>query len=236
MQRALIVDDEVHAREELAALLREIGDCEIIGACANAVEAIKVINRERPDLLFLDIQMPVLNGFELLALIDREIMPQVVFVTAYDEYVLQALEEKTIDYLLKPVTRERLEKTFDKLFSLRRTMERPRIETPPITRIPCISGHRVKLMDPREVEHVHCDVSGVHVVVAQGEFSTDLTLKVLEERTGLVRCHRQYLINLEHIDEIVLMDHGLAEIRTRKGHRLPVSRRHLKNLKERLGF
>ena len=100
MIRALVVDDELHAREELAALLRDVGGCEIVAACANAVEAIKLINRQRPDVLFLDVQMPVLGGFELLGMIDQEIMPHVVFVTAFDEYALKAFEEKTLDYLL----------------------------------------------------------------------------------------------------------------------------------------
>jgi len=236
MIRALIVDDELHAREELAALLRDVGGCEIVAACANAVEAIKLINRQRPDVLFLDVQMPVLGGFELLGMIDQEIMPHVVFVTAFDEYALKAFEEKTLDYLLKPVERGRLEKTFDKLQGLLNRGEPPFYAAPPIVRIPCGGGSRVKLINPREVEHVRSDLSGVHIVLPQGECYTELTLRVLEERTALVRCHRQYLVNADHIDEIHLLEHGLAEIRTRAGHLLPVSRRYLKSLKDSFGF
>ncbi len=236
MFRALIIDDEFHAREELAALLRETGGCEVIGACANAIEGIKLINRDRPDVLFLDIRMPVIDGFELLGMIDREIMPQVVFVTAYDEFALKAFEEKTLDYLLKPVDKNRLAKTFEKLKELLHRGEAPAFATPQITRIPCVSGNRVKVINPGEVDHVRSDLSGVHVVLPNGECFTDLTLKVIEERTPLMRCHRQYLVNVDCIDEIHLLENGLGEIKSTAGHRLPVIRRYMKSLKDLLGF
>ena len=236
MIRALIVDDEVHAREELCSLLEESGSYEILAACANAVEAIQAINRRRPEVLFLDIQMPVLNGFELLAMIDPEIMPHVVFVTAYDDFALKAFEEKTLDYLLKPVEKERLARTTEKLRTVIQKGTLASYESPEVKRIPCLCGNKIKLIDPREAELVRSDLSGVHVVSAQGEFFTELTLKVLERRTRLLRCHKQFLVNPEHLDEIVLLENGLAEIRTRSGRQVPVSRRYLKDLKEILGF
>jgi len=94
MIRALIVDDESHACDELAALLEEQGEIELLGACNNAMEAIRVINREHPQILFLDIRMPVIGGFELLSMIDEDNMPFVVFVTAYDEFALKALRKR----------------------------------------------------------------------------------------------------------------------------------------------
>lgn len=236
MIRTLIIDDEPFAREELAAQLRELGRCQIIGTCSNAVEAVKTINREHPDVIFLDIQMPVLSGFDLLSMIDPAIMPHVVFVTAYDEYALKAFEEKTLDYLLKPVDGDRLKKTFDKIEGLLHKGEHPHYDTQAITRIPCSSGNRVKLVDPHQVEHVRADLSGVHIVLPEEEIFTELTLKVLDERTALIRCHRQYLVNMEQIEEIRLLDHGLAEIRTKSGHTLPVSRRYRKKLKGVLGL
>ncbi len=236
MIRVLIVDDEPLARQEMAALLRETGQCEIVGACANAVEAVKAINQKRPEVLFLDIQMPVLSGFDLLSMIDPSIMPHVVFVTAYDEYALKAFEEKTLDYLLKPVDSTRLRKTFDKLEGRLRTGTVPHYDTASISRIPCGSSSRLRLIDPAEVEYVRVDLSGVQVVLADEEIFTELTLKVLEQRTRLIRCHRQYLVNLRSIEAIRLLDHGLAEIDTRGGHTLPVSRRYRRKLKGILGF
>lgn len=236
MIRVVIVDDEQHAREELASLLAEAGDIEVAGRCGNAVEAIRVINREHPQALFLDVQMPVLDGFELLGMIDDEQMPQVIFVTAFDEYALKAFEEKTLDYLLKPIDPERLNKALERLRQAVQAGDRPRFETTPLKRVPCVSGARIKLVDPEEVEYVHSDLSGVHLVTAKGSFFTELTLKTLEDRTGLLRCHKSYLVNVAQIDEIVLLENGLAEIRAHSGTRLPVSRRYLRRLKEELAL
>lgn len=236
MIRAIIVDDELYAREELRVLLEETGDIEVLATCANAVEAIKAIQRLRPEILFLDIQMPLLSGFDLLNMIDEEQMPHVVFVTAYDEYALKAFEEKTLDYLLKPVEPERLGKTLDKVKSAMQAGLSPHYETQSLNKIPCLSANRIKLVDPGTVEHIHSDLSGVRVFTPEESFFTELTLKTLEQRTPLIRCHKQYLVNVDHIDEILLLDNGLAEIKTRCGQKLPVSRRYFKKLKEVLGF
>ncbi len=233
MIRALVVDDEIHAREELQALLQETGEIAVVGSCANAVEAIRVVQRERPEVLFLDIQMPVLSGFELLGMIDPECMPKVVFVTAFDDYAVRAFEEKALDYLLKPVARERLRKTLDKLQAELPKESPALLDLPPIKRIPCLRGNRIKLVDVAETELVRSDVSGVHVLTARDEFFTELTLKVLAARSELVKCHKQFLINPGQVDEIVLLENGLAEIRTCSGRTVPVSRRYLKSLKER---
>lgn len=232
MIRTLIVDDEQHAREELQTLLEETATFEIIGSCSNAMEALRVINRERPEVLFLDIDMPVLNGFELLSMLEEEKLPQVVFVTAYDEYALQAFEEQALDYLLKPVDPQRLHKTVEKLKQSPRGSFPAQYRMAELKRIPCVGANRIKLIDPTSVEFVRSDLSGIHLVSTDGEFFTELTLKTLEERTALVRCHKQYLVNPAVIDEILLLDGGLAEIHTRSGRQLPVSRRYMKQLKE----
>jgi two-component system LytT family response regulator len=178
--------------------------------------------------------MPVIGGFELLAMIEESAMPHVVFVTAYDEYALKAFEEKTLDYLLKPVDRDRLGRTVEKLRNALSTSGPPAYATPPLERIPCLRGNRIKLVPVGEVELVRSDLAGVHVVSPEGEFFTELTLKVLEERAGLLRCHKQYLLNIDRLDEITLLDNGQADVRTRCGHTVPVSRRYLRTLRERL--
>ncbi|BCR03229.1 putative response regulatory protein [Desulfuromonas versatilis] len=236
MIRALIVDDELHARKELAKLLEKTGQFELVGQCANAVEAVKAINSQRPDVVFLDIQMPVIDGFEMLSMIDREIMPHVVFVTAYDEYAIRAFEEKTLDYLLKPVHPERLAKTVEKLLEHLISDTTRDYDTAPLTRIPCIKGGNIKLIPAEVVEYAYSDPSGVHVVVAGEAFFTDLTLKALEERTALLRCHRQALVNIDAIDQVSLQEGGGAEIRTHGGQTIPVSRRNLREFKKALGI
>ncbi len=234
MIRALIVDDEPHAREELESLLGETGAFEIVGRCANAVEAIQAIRRDRPEVVFLDIQMPAISGFELLSMIDDADLPEVVFVTAHDEHALRAFDERAIDYLLKPVGRDRLAKTVERL-------RRPRRPAPAdagyprtaIRRIPCLAGRAIKLVDVPDVEFVRSSEAGVYVVTAKHELFTELTLKVLEERAALVRCHKQYVVNIDQVDEVRL-EEGLAVIRTRSGKSVPVSRRHLAGLRRLL--
>ncbi len=230
--RALIVDDESHARKELQRLLEASASFEIVGSCSNVMEALRLINREKPQVLFLDVDMPVLNGFELLSMLDEKHLPRVVFVTAYDQYAVKAFEEQALDYLLKPVDPERLRKTIDKLKQEDaggRAVSYPQAE---LKRIPCCLANRVKLIDPQSVEYVRSDFGGVYLVTAEGEFFTDLTLKTLAARTSLVPCHKQYLINPALIDEIRFLEGGLAEIQTRSGRQLPVSRRYVRPLKE----
>ncbi len=244
--RALIVDDEVHARDELSVLIEETGEFTLAGSCANALEALQAIRSRRPDVVFLDIQMPVLNGFELLSMIDEEDMPRIVFVTAYDEFAIKAFEENALDYLLKPVEKDRLCKTINRLkknFARGKNFEAgfgsqeekgPSYPFTEIRKIPCLLSNRVKLINTPEVEFVRSDMAGVYVVCPKGEFYTELTLKVLEARTNLVRCHRQFLVNIDAVDEIILNGNMLAQMQTRSGRSVPVSRRYLKKIKEKL--
>jgi two-component system LytT family response regulator len=236
MMRALIVDDEIYSREELESMLKETGEFIVLGKCANAVEAIRAINRERPDVLFLDIQMPAINGFELLSMIDENLMPIVVFVTAYDEYALKAFEENALDYLLKPVEKERLAKTVEKLKKRFALGEKPVFAGPDIQKIPCIHSSKIKLIPTAEIEYVRSGESGVYVICPNGEFYTDLTLQILEGKTRLVRCHKQFLVNIDLVDEIILRENMLADIKTKSGRLVPVSRRYLKLLREALHF
>ena len=236
MIRSIIVDDELHGREELAVLLEETGKFTILDSCVNAFDALKSIRKYRPQLLFLDIEMPVVGGFELLAMIDEEIMPYVVFVTAYDEYALQAFEEKTLDYLLKPIDLKRLDKMVDKVISAIKTDSRPFIPDGLLSRVPCYIGTTVKMVPSAEIDHVKTKIGGVYITTGEGSFFTDLTLKLLEERTSLVRCHKQYLIHPDQIDRIRPLENGGAEITTRGHHAVPVSRRYYRALKNQLGL
>jgi two-component system LytT family response regulator len=235
MIRALIVDDEMHAREELASLLRETGAFDLVGACADAVSALQTIRSEQPDVIFLDIQMPAISGFELLSMIDDSQLPRVVFVTAHDEYALRAFEKNAVDYLLKPVSRARLDRTVERL---RLEPADPAVATrmrSPIRRIPCQSGKAIKLLDAGEIEFARSSEAGVYVVCPGGEFFTELTLRVLEDRAGLVRCHKQYLVRLDRVEEICL-EGGVTTLRTLSGKDVPVSRRLLPEIRARLGI
>ncbi|EON0522245.1 response regulator, partial [Shigella flexneri] len=115
MIKVLIVDDEPLARENLRIFLQEQSDIEIVGECSNAVEGIGAVHKLRPDVLFLDIQMPRISGLEMVGMLDPEHRPYIVFLTAFDEYAIKAFEEHAFDYLLKPIDEARLEKTLARL-------------------------------------------------------------------------------------------------------------------------
>ncbi|OXY83672.1 two-component system response regulator BtsR [Oceanimonas doudoroffii] len=235
MITCLIVDDEPFAREELAAQLADAPDIEIVGQCGNAIEAMQAIGKLRPQLVFLDIQMPRITGMELLAMLDPDTMPRVVFVTAYDEFAVQAFERHAFDYLLKPVNEQRLQQTLEKVRRDLRPQPVATLAPARLEHLPCYSGQRLKVVPVPEVEYVFSDIGGVHVATAGEQVHTNMTLKVIEEKTPLVRCHRQYLVAPGAIAEIEMRSAG-AEILTRTGARVPVSRRYLKSLKQLLGF
>jgi two-component system LytT family response regulator len=234
--RALVVDDEIHAREELALLLAETGQVEVLATCADAAEAIHAVRQHRPDTIFLDVQMPALTGFDLLALLDPEDLPRIVFVTAHDEFALRAFEENASDYLLKPVDRHRLARTVERLQKGLAAPPPTALATTTIRRIPCLSARGIRLIDTADVEAVRSSEAGVYLQSAGGEHFTELTLRVLEERAGFLRVHKQHLVNADRVEEIELEGEDGATVRTRSGLRVPVSRRFLSALKSRLGL
>jgi len=235
MLTALIIDDEAPSRDELKALLAAEPDVEVLGECANAIEGLAAIHRLRPDVVFLDIQMPRVSGLEMVGMIESSALPHIVFVTAYDEYALKAFDEHAADYLLKPIDPQRLAKTLNWL----RAGAHPSLKVFPgstsaLRQIPCIGRNRIFLLGLDDVEFVHTDIAGVQVVGAKQQGTTELTLKLLQERTPLIRCHRQYLVNIDQIAEIELLENGAAEILTHSGKHVPVSRRYLREMKDRL--
>ena len=241
MFKAIVIDDESYARDELTQLLLETGEVEIVASCQNAIEGLKQIHAYKPDVIFLDIQMPQITGLELLSMLDPEKMPQVVFVTAYDEYALKAFEDNAIDYLLKPVSSARLAKTLKRLHASTLARDYREVTKAQLELVPCTGYNRVLLIKPQDIEMAYSDQCGVHIISKEiqendNKKSCSLSLKVLEEKTPLIRCHRQYLINPTMIREIKLLDNSLAEIITCNGSIAPVSRRYLKALKDRFAL
>lgn len=237
--RALIVDDEPLARQEVRALLSETAtDVEVVGECDNAIEGIAAVNRLRPDVVFLDIQMPRVNGLEMVSMLDPDAMPAIVFLTAYDAYALKAFENHAFDYLLKPTDADRLTKTLERLRGRTKPQDMmPIVAQAPLRLVPCFGHKRIYLVKIEEIEFVAARISGVAVVDTQGQsHHTELTMRTLEERTGLFRCHRQHLVNLERIREIRLDASGGGIILTTAGQSVPASRRFMRALKDRLGI
>ncbi len=152
MIKVLIVDDEPLARENLRVFLQEQSDIEIVGECSNAVEGIGAVHKLRPDVLFLDIQMPRISGLEMVGMLDPEHRPYIVFLTAFDEYAIKAFEEHAFDYLLKPIDEARLEKT---LARLRQERSKQDVSLLPENQqalkfIPCTGHSRIYLLQMKD--------------------------------------------------------------------------------------
>lgn len=237
--KVLIVDDEPLARENLRYLLQQEDDIDIVAECGNAIEAIAAVNKWRPDVVFLDIQMPRISGLEMVSMLDSERRPHIVFLTAFDEYAVKAFDEHAFDYLLKPIDNARLATTLQRLRQRHGMQDITVLDAhqQPLKFIPCSGQSRIYLLQMDDVAFVSSRLSGVYVTSNEGkEGFTELTLRTLESRTPLLRCHRQYLVNMTHLKEIRLEDNGQAELLLRSGVTVPVSRRYLKPLKESLGL
>ena len=237
MLRVLLVDDEPLALENLSLQLQDESDIEIVGECANAIEAIGMIHKVRPDIVFLDIQMPRISGLEMVGMLDPQHRPHIVFLTAFEEYALQAFEQCAFDYLLKPIQSTRLQKTLERLRIGQQNQDITQLSQyqQPLKFIPCISSNRIWLLQLEDVAFVSSRIGGVYVTSRDGQENfTELTLRTLETRTSLLRCHRQHLVNMNYLQEIRLEDQ--AELLLRDGQIVPVSRRYLKTLKETVGL
>ncbi len=253
--RAVIVDDEKPARDRLRRLLEEHGDVEIAGEAADGPSAVRTIDRERPDLCFLDVQMPEMDGFEVLRRARH--LPRVVFTTAHDQYAVRAFEVNSIDYLLKPFGRKRFAAALDRARAalrqaapsqpdLLRVLEEiraglPGSQTPPAreaspARIPGRRGAKIVLLDPAEVLWFEAEDVLVFARAEDGRFLVERSLAELETLlgAGFFRAHRGFLVNLSKIAEILPGDAGTFRIVIRNEARsvVPLSRRQARRLRE----
>ena len=213
--RTLIADDEQPARDRLKKLLAEHADkVELIGEALNGLECREMIDRLKPDLVFLDIQMPGLNGFEVLQQTTHS--PVVIFCTAYDEFALQAFQTNSIDYIVKPVKAERIQKSIEKLDTLKHHSDKQELlriiesyisQTPKkeITSIPVKLGDRMLFVRIEEVSYFSAEEKYVNIFTKDGKtYLCDFPLKSLEEKLGetFLRIHRSLLVNVSRIREI----------------------------------
>ncbi|MCX8600621.1 MULTISPECIES: two-component system response regulator BtsR [unclassified Gilliamella] len=238
MLNVIIVDDELPARENLRCLLQNDPEITIVAECQNAMEAIREIHRLQPDVVFLDIQMPKINGIEMLSMLDPDTMPHIVFLTAYSEFAVKAFEEQAFDYLLKPVEQGRLNKTLTRLHQqCPSNIEQLASIEQEFNYIPCVGHNRIYLLNMDDVFYIASKVSGIYVFNHENSaYFTELTLKTLEDKTPLIRCHRQYLINPKKLKEIRFNDAGGVDIILINDISVPVSRRYLKPFKETIGL
>lgn len=245
--RAYLVDDEPLALKRLERLLAESGRVEIAGSTTDPLEALDAIPRVRPDVLFLDIEMPELTGFELLARLPSQ--PLVVFTTAYDQYALRAFDVNSIDYLLKPVEPPKLERALGKLERIRGGLEPPpsiesllkSLVTAYPARIASKLGDRVEFVELNRVTHFYAKDKLTYAAAGAKHFIVDYTIANLEAKLDprqFVRIHRSTLVNVAWVRELHSWFGGkqVARLKDEKGTELQVSRDRVRELREKLGL
>jgi len=240
--RTIIIDDEPLARSLLIELLEEEKDVEIIAECGDGFEGLKAIQDLKPDLIFLDIQMPKINGFEMLELLESP--PHVIFTTAYDEYALKAFEVSALDYLLKPVSPERLSKALDKLrYQSNVNTVEIKDKIPQLLeqaqRIVVKQNDNIKILSLQEVYYLESADDYVKVHTADKYYLKHQTMGKFEDQLPaqqFVRIHRSYLVNVQHITKMDLYEKDQYCVVLRNDVKLPVSRSGYAKLKTILGI
>jgi two-component system, LytTR family, response regulator len=243
MIRALLVDDEDLARSRLRSLLRAFDDVEIVGEAADGEQAMEQIHELKPDLVFLDIQMPGCSGTEVAQSLPSP-APRIIFCTAYDQYALEAFELCALDYLLKPVTRARLAHAVDRVRQASASATASPADrlasaarTYP-TRFLAKRAGRYRVIPQNEVLYFAFEEGLTRLHRQDEDFVMDLTLLELENRLNprfFFRISRAAIVNLNHVHEVSPLPGGYAWVRLRNQARLEVSRRRLKELMEKLG-
>jgi two-component system LytT family response regulator len=241
--RALVVDDEEPARQALKADLEAFEQVEVVGECANGFEAVKAVTEKRPDLLFLDIQMPRLDGFEVLELLSPD-PPAVIFVTAFDQYAVEAFESHAVDYLLKPVDPKRLataiERVGPRLASVSEAVAAAAREVERgsyLERVLVRDGSQIHVVPVATLEYVEAQDDHVLLVAGDKRLRKAQTLGRLAARLDpetFVQIHRSYLLNVAFLVRIELYAKDSRVAILRDGTRLPVSRSGYGRLRELL--
>jgi len=255
--RTLVVDDEQLAREELCFLLGQVGDIEIVGQASDGVSALRLAGELRPDLMFLDVQMPGLTGFEVARrLAEADMLPTLVFVTAFDQYAVDAFSVNAIDYLLKPVEADRLEQALERVRRRRASEEAARLPLAPADlervieavqarqgrrdQLAIRAGERFVLVQSEEV--IFASLVDEAILVVTNTVSGTSNYRTLDELQARLdgavfwRVHRSHLVNITKIKEIVpwFSRNYLLKMKDAKSTEIPVSRSQTRRLREYL--
>jgi len=245
--KVLIVDDEPLARELISNYLLGIPYVELVGECANGFEAMKVIQESKPDLIFLDIQMPKINGFELIDLINP--CPEIIFTTAYDQYALKAFEKNAVDYLLKPFSRQRFEQALDKAFSriskaqqvspsgidqLKQDIDAENII---LERVIVRFGSKIIVIPVDTIWYLEAQDDYVKIHAEPGSYLKEKTMKYFVQNLPpgrFIQIHRSYIVNVDQIVSVELYEKNTHLVSLKCGAKLRASQEGYKRLRQLL--
>lgn len=247
MIKTVLIDDEPLARSIIREYLKSYSDIEVIGECNDGFEGVKTITKNQPDLIFLDIQMPKISGFEMLELIENA--PAVIFTTAFDEFAIKAFEAHAIDYLLKPFSKERFDKAIQKWISQRhqtegRTTTQTLLETEihqpeERNRIVVKEGSNIRIIPTHEILYIEAYDDYVKIFTQKEMFLKKKTMNFYEQAldpSQFVRVHRSYILQLQQLTRIEPLEKDTHVALLKNGVRVPLSKTGYAKLKMVLGL
>jgi two-component system LytT family response regulator len=246
--RTLIVEDEEPARVIVKSYLSKYSEIELIGECADGFTAVKTINEQKPDLLFLDIQLPKLTGFEILELVEQT--PVIVFTTAYDQFALKAFEMNATDYLLKPFSVDRFDTAIQKAIekfknkqnesaTVKKLIETVDDKSESVDRIVVKTGSKIKVIPAEKIIYIEAQDDYVMLYTEDGKHLKEKTMKYFEthlDNNVFIRIHRSYIVNINFISQLEHFTKESYLVILKNGTKLKVSDSGYKNLKSRLNF
>ncbi len=242
MIRTLIIDDEPLAAGVVEEYLSSFTQFEIVGICHNGFEGLKSIQELKPDLIFLDVQMPKITGFEMLELVDDP--PAVIFTTAFDEYAVKAFDAKAIDYLLKPFSKDRFTQAIDRYLAQSKSEDSEGPEditalAEKSSRLVVRVKNEIKVIATSDVVYFEAQDDYVAIHTEDGKYLKKMTMKSLETSLGespFVRSHRSYLVNMNQISKIEPYEKDHYILKLKSGDSIPVSKSGYSRLRQVLGI
>lgn len=243
MKTALIIDDEKLARENIKRHLQQFKEIAVVGECANGFEGYKAIYEHQPSIVFLDIQMPKINGFEMLELVEN--VPQVVFITAFDKYAIKAFETGAVDYLLKPFSKDRFQQAMEKILSVETNHQISSVESFTAdmperqNRIVVKEKNEIRIVPVETIEYIEAFDDYVKIKTKEKRHVKKVTMKFLEDslpKQQFVRVHRSYIINVNELTKIEPYQKNNYVAILKNEDRIPISRSGYKLLQTILGL
>lgn len=247
MRKAIIIDDEPLARSLILEYLKDYPQIVVAEECNNGFEGIKAIREHQPDLIFLDVQMPKITGFEMLELLDHK--PDIIFTTAFEEYALQAFETHAVDYLLKPFDQDRFNKAVDKFLKnpstnpksvkVEELLEDINIKANTSDRVVVKTGNKIKIIPVHDIHCLEADDDYVNIHTSEGEFLKNKTMSFFEKTLNekeFVRVHRSFIVRLDQITKIEPYEKEAHLVLLKSGKKIPVSKTGYPKLRIALGL
>jgi len=232
MIKTILIDDESLARDIVKHYLQDYPDIEVVAECSDGFEGLKAIVQYKPDFIFLDIQMPKINGFEMLELVDQP--PSVIFTTAFDEYAIKAFEVNAVDYLLKPIEQERFSQAMQKLPTKlndkainSQLLQSAALNPSQTNRVVVKQNGIIKIIPVQDIHYIEADDDQVKISTAEAPFYKNKTMGFFEQTLNpsqFIRIHRSYIINLSQVTKIELKEKDSYVVLLKSDIWLPVSK------------